>query len=94
MIRRHNAKKAALRGGLFCIVFEAAISGFGLLRMSGRSEALQPGLHRGSGHGQIQPDIALSVACKQAVAALQQDAGFVGKEVRQVLFFWAIFKKA
>ena len=94
MIRRHNAIKAALRGGLYCIAFEAAISVFGLLRMNGRCDALQPGVHRGSGHGQIQPDIALSVAYKQAVAALQQDAGFVGKEVRQVLFFWAILKKA
>ena len=55
--------------------------------MNGRRDALQPGLHRGSGHGQIQPDIALSVAYNQVVAALQQDAGFVGKEVRQVLFF-------
>ena len=62
--------------------------------MNGRRDALQPGLHRGSGHDQIQPGIALSVVYKQAVAVLRQDAGFVGKEVRQVFFFGVVFKKS
>ena len=56
----------------------------GSLLTDGLRDALQTGLHRGAGHGQIQADIAFGISYEQTVAALQQHAGFIGEEVGQV----------
>ena len=37
-----------------------------------------------TGHGQVQADKALGVADEQAVAAFEEDARFVGKEIGNV----------